>query len=698
MSKPFPPVGSRAWGYFRYSTLHQREASIEDQRRICMEYSARHGWVWEGSNHDAARSGTTFENRSGFFDMMAAAARGEFDVLVVEGLDRLSRQASGTHGLVEELHAMDITICTVQGGVVSDMEVAFKAVQNAQYVKDLAQKSRRGVEGTILAGRQSGRVPYGYKKIVTEKQATGLRVVDEGQAKIVRRIFRDYAAGVSIVAICRSLTGDNIEGPGGRPWRVGVLRGDKHKRTGILRNQLYRGRTVWGRTKTKRNQRSGTKKQKPVNADEYVTVETPDLAIVDDELFEAVQLRLEAVQLDEGESKKFQGKRKPEYLFTGLYRCGVCGSRYQILQDRMGCTGRAERNCDNRRRVQREVVEDLVLKALGPALLVPQFVGPFIAEYRREVDRAVEEWRSGRSAMEERLAHLTKASENARRDLGGDDLEGPARRTVLQDLTMYERERDQVARRLKTQPAHPVSQLTEEAIIQRMRDLIGKLQSALEGDGRDVHRATEVLRELVEKIVIEPISQVHEDGRGIGPVRITVTGNLTKLLTWSEDDRVIQHTSGTQSVLGHVTVLVDFTIDHHPVDVRLVPEGYETLCVMSAMLDDAHVPLTKADFVDGLAARLDEEPNYGLTSRQMKRIDSALAYLRDRDLVRYVMCGRLARYAWADDPRPDSDLLALAASHVRPINLPMQVIEVDEPLLMTVRVYEADGRPKAEVD
>jgi DNA invertase Pin-like site-specific DNA recombinase len=177
-----PPPGSRVVIYARYSTNMQTFKSIEDQVAICRKYAERHEWEVVAVYHDAERSGTTLVGRDGFFEMMAAAERGEFTVVVVEDVDRLSRNAADTHSLFQELNDLDITVFTVSSGPVSDTDIAFKAVQNSQYVKQLAQKTRRGQEGTVRSGRISGSVAYGYKKAFLPDGKNGHRVIDEVQA------------------------------------------------------------------------------------------------------------------------------------------------------------------------------------------------------------------------------------------------------------------------------------------------------------------------------------------------------------------------------------------------------------------------------------------------------------------------------------------------------------------------------------
>ncbi|TIW92608.1 recombinase family protein, partial [Mesorhizobium sp.] len=51
--------------YARYSSDSQRDASIEDQLRLCREQAAREGWSVVGTFEDAAISGASTVLRPG---------------------------------------------------------------------------------------------------------------------------------------------------------------------------------------------------------------------------------------------------------------------------------------------------------------------------------------------------------------------------------------------------------------------------------------------------------------------------------------------------------------------------------------------------------------------------------------------------------------------------------------------------------
>ena len=88
--------------YARYSSDHQRSASIPDQQRICREYAVRQGWAVVADYTDAAISGASLM-RPGVQSLMRDAPAGTFDVVLAESLDRFSRDQEDTAGLFKRL-------------------------------------------------------------------------------------------------------------------------------------------------------------------------------------------------------------------------------------------------------------------------------------------------------------------------------------------------------------------------------------------------------------------------------------------------------------------------------------------------------------------------------------------------------------------------------------------------------------------
>jgi hypothetical protein len=132
---------------------------------------------------------------------------------------------------------------------------------NALFLKDLAAKTWRGLEGRVRQGRSGGGRCYGYE-VAKEADASGQAIhggrwINPAEAEIVRRIFRESATGVSQRAIAHRLNQEGIAGPDGRPWGDTTIRGHAARGTGILRNELYVGRLVWNRQRYIKDLTSG---------------------------------------------------------------------------------------------------------------------------------------------------------------------------------------------------------------------------------------------------------------------------------------------------------------------------------------------------------------------------------------------------------------------------------------------------------
>ena len=679
-----PPPGTLYVHYARYSTDHQTFKSIEDQQTLCRAYAERHGWVEVNAYHDAARSGTTMVGRAGLFDMLAAADRGEFALILVEDLDRLSRSASGTHGMLEEMEALDIVVCTVSSGVVNDMEVAFKAAQNARYVKGQAEKTRRGQEGTVKDGRISGQVAYGYRQVPALNGKNGQRELHPAQAPVVRRIMTDYAVRrMTALEIAKTLNAEGVPGPRGKPWKPGAISGNADTGVGILRNKLYIGKNVWGRTVTKHNRHKGTSKAKITPESARTIVDVPHMRIVDDELFEAVQARLEERR---STPSTFRDKRRPTYMLSALCWCGVCGKKYAVVSDKLSCIGSArEGTCTNRRRVAREDLEELVVSGLKGRLLKAELIEPYLAEYRAEIERANAELASKTEAADARMKDLERQIANIMDQVREGQVKGLAADMMMQELERLGTERKRFERQVKVKPRPAPPVMEAHAVMARLTAMLDDLRTALNGDDREAASARGMVRELVERVIITPIELDRPDKRGAGPVRVTVEGRMAALLDLSGHAGVIQYPLRPGTVQDPATVRFRYYTDYIPEDDRLDAQTYVDLPVVARMLDDTNVPLTRRSIIDAIVKAEgyapDWEPDYSPAGSHGRRVLNVLRYLDRAGEIRSISCGpKRSGHVWNHIERSDEEWKGLAfAEPIPSMHLPLPPIRIGAP-------------------
>ena len=385
------PSNARVVIYARYSSDQQRDASIDDQLRICRLRAEREGWEVAEVFADHAISGSTLL-RPGYQALLARLRNVGADVVLAESLDRFSRDLEHIAAFYKQVSFARARIVTLAEGEVSDLHIGLKGTMGALYLKDLAAKTHRGLEGRIRAGRSVGKAPYGYRVIRRLAQNgepdRGQREIDEVQAAVVRRIFADYAAGLSPRAIARALNTEGVPGPTGGIWYDSVIRGHVVRNDGLLRNPIYNGRLVWNRLYNTKNPIDGKRVRRPHSASDLVVPEKPELAIVDEPTWQRVQDRLilEAATAGppiEGQSKShFSSHRRPRHLLSGKAFCGICGLRFGSTgKDYLGCRQADQGACSNKIRPRRPRLESQVLEALGCHLMQPQLVAAFIEEF-----------------------------------------------------------------------------------------------------------------------------------------------------------------------------------------------------------------------------------------------------------------------------------------------------------------------------
>jgi hypothetical protein len=135
------------------------------------------------------------------------------------------------------LSFLGIRLITVSEGTISELHVGLSGTMGALYVKQLAEKTHRGMRGRVENGRSGGGNSYGYD--VVRKPGTGgelelgLRSVNSCEVEIVRGILRAYAAGESPRSIAKALNRKGIPGPSGGTWGPSTINGNATRGTGI---------------------------------------------------------------------------------------------------------------------------------------------------------------------------------------------------------------------------------------------------------------------------------------------------------------------------------------------------------------------------------------------------------------------------------------------------------------------------------
>ncbi len=231
--------------------------------------------------------------RPGLQALLRDARAGRFDVVIAEALDRLSRSQADIAGIHERLSYLSVTIETRAEGQISELHIGLKGTMNALFLKDLAQKTHRGLEGRVRDGKSAGGRAYGYRSVVRfAPDGTPIRgdlVVDDAKAEVIRRVFRDYAAGMSPRTIAARLNKEGVPGPRCSAWGASTIYGNPKRGTGLLNNELNIAQREWNRQRFVKDPETGKRQARPNDEAALITTEAPELRIMDQELWEAVR-------------------------------------------------------------------------------------------------------------------------------------------------------------------------------------------------------------------------------------------------------------------------------------------------------------------------------------------------------------------------------------------------------------------------
>jgi site-specific DNA recombinase len=525
--------------YARYSTDRQSPLSIEDQLRRCREHADRQGWTLlrEHAYADEALSGSGAD-RPALNRLLEAAERKPrpFDAVLVDDTSRLSRNQGDIARIFERLNFLGVRIVAVSQGIDSQQEqadvlVTVHGLVDALYVKELAKKTHRGMEGRVLKGLHAGGRCYGYRNVRLPDGGTRLEI-EEAEAAVVRRIFEMSAAGCSLKRITKLLNEEKVPPP--------RRRADRERMTwcptaihAMLRREMYAGRVVWNRKRYRK--RPGTNKRvwQPRPQAEWRFIERPELRIVSNEVWNAVRQRIESLHaLGVGGRRKglLDRSATSPYLFSGLLKCALCGGNLVIVSGhapgrhpKYGCSQHHYRGaCANAVLVRRDFLEETLLSGLQEQVLRREVIEYAMGEFGRQVRAGLSQMHAARTEqkrrkeqLESQLARLIATAAEA----------GPSA-SLIQAIRDRETELRQLRDSLRVEQPNSIERAllrTREFVVDRLSDLRGLLL-------KDSTVARAELRAHVREIRMCPSYPVDAKPHYVAEGKWDLLGSLARML------------------------------------------------------------------------------------------------------------------------------------------------------------------------
>ena len=175
----------------------------------------------------------------------------QFDVLLIDDTSRLARRQADQTNIADQLRFAGFRFVAVSQGIDSasdqaDVLMTVHGLVDSLYIKELAKKTHRGLEGRALDGFHTGGRSFGYRNESTPEGVR--RVVETAEASIVVLILELFANGMSLKSIAKKLNADGLyrrptpqRKSTCRAWCPTAIRA-------ILHNPLYTGKLVWNRS------------------------------------------------------------------------------------------------------------------------------------------------------------------------------------------------------------------------------------------------------------------------------------------------------------------------------------------------------------------------------------------------------------------------------------------------------------------
>ena len=315
----------RVAAYCRVSTeTEEQNSSYEVQVAHYTEFIKKNTeWEFAGIFADDGISGTNTKKRDEFNRMIAECMDGNIDMVITKSISRFARNTLDCLQYIRQLKDKNISVYFEKENI-NTMDAKGEVLLTI--MASLAQQESQSLSQNVKLGLQyryqQGKVQVNHNRFMgyTKDEEGNLIIVPE-EAEIIKRIYREYLEGKSLVGIGRDLEKDGILTAAGKPrWRPETIKK-------ILLNEKYIGDALLQKTFTvdfltkKRVKNEG-------HVPQYY-VENSHEAIIPKELFLQAQEELHR------RSNIYTGADKNKRIYSSKYAlstitfCGDCGDIYR---------------------------------------------------------------------------------------------------------------------------------------------------------------------------------------------------------------------------------------------------------------------------------------------------------------------------------------------------------------------------------
>lgn len=353
-----------AAAYIRVSTEEQIEYSPDSQLAELRAYAERHDMVLDPSHVyiDAGISGRQAKKRPAFQNMIATAKSkpSPFEVVLVWKYSRFARNQEESilyKSLLKKECNVDVVSITEETGDSMFGGLIERIIEwmDEFYSVRLSEEVKTKMTFIAETGKLQTIASYGYSKKPGEEP-----VINPDEAKWVRFIFSQVAAGKSFLSIARQLNA-----AGQRTHRGSLF--ENRTIQYIVHNPVYKGYVRWtptGKTLSKRI----------FDCPDTIVAKGSFPSIISEEEFDAVQAVL--AQKRKSSKRNEQPMTVKKHWLSGMLKCSNCGATltYSPVNDGWQCWKYAKGVCKISHFVKSYKVEDATIEAISRVTIDSDFI------------------------------------------------------------------------------------------------------------------------------------------------------------------------------------------------------------------------------------------------------------------------------------------------------------------------------------
>ncbi|WP_316399593.1 recombinase family protein, partial [Enterococcus faecium] len=238
----------RVAAYCRVSTeTEEQNSSYEVQVSHYTEFIKKNNeWEFAGIFADDGISGTNTKKRDEFNRMIAECMDGNIDMVITKSISRFARNTLDCLQYIRQLKDKNISVYFEKENInTTDAKGEVLLTIMASLAQQESQSLSQNVKLGLQYRYQQGKVQVNHKRFMgyTKDEDGNLTIVPE-EAEIIKRIYREYLEGASLLQIARGLEADGILTAAGKAkWRPETLKK-------ILQNEKYIGDALLQKTYT----------------------------------------------------------------------------------------------------------------------------------------------------------------------------------------------------------------------------------------------------------------------------------------------------------------------------------------------------------------------------------------------------------------------------------------------------------------